>query len=191
MRIPCLPPAFVLVSCLAYSSTMKMEVTRTSEISFDFPRATQCYIPEDRSFHNRRCGNLNSCSLRALDTADAPIWNSHPDARPFLEKRHIPQNLKYWKRSPSRSTDSIGGPVTTLLVPWAVLYARISWSVFSQFQTVTQHISDTQTCKYWLIRCLFNDVISTSDQIVRWKVERVAGEAGPGAEAVRNEDKST
>jgi hypothetical protein len=60
------------VSCLAYSSTLKMEETRSSETSLDFPRAAQHYsISEDKSVHNRRCGNLNSCSVHPLDTADA------------------------------------------------------------------------------------------------------------------------
>jgi hypothetical protein len=34
--------------CLAYSSTLKMEATCSSEKSVDFQRATRCYIPEDR-----------------------------------------------------------------------------------------------------------------------------------------------
>jgi hypothetical protein len=33
------------VSCLAYSSTLMMEVTYSSEMSVDFQRITQHYIP--------------------------------------------------------------------------------------------------------------------------------------------------
>jgi hypothetical protein len=40
-----LQPAFTLVSCLAYSSTLKMEVTCSSETWVDFQRTTQHYIP--------------------------------------------------------------------------------------------------------------------------------------------------
>jgi hypothetical protein len=36
----CLPPACTLVSCLSYSSTLKMEVTCSSETSVDFQRTT-------------------------------------------------------------------------------------------------------------------------------------------------------
>jgi hypothetical protein len=36
----CLPPAFTLVSCLAYSSTTKMEATCSFEMSADFQRTT-------------------------------------------------------------------------------------------------------------------------------------------------------
>jgi hypothetical protein len=43
----CLPPAFTLVSCSAYSSTLKMEAICSSETSVDFQRTTLRYIPED------------------------------------------------------------------------------------------------------------------------------------------------
>jgi hypothetical protein len=39
-----LPPAFMLVSCLAYSLTLKMEVTYTSETSADFQQTTGHFI---------------------------------------------------------------------------------------------------------------------------------------------------
>jgi hypothetical protein len=45
----CLPPAFTLVSCLVYSSTLKMEATYSSKTSVDFQRTTRRYIPEDRT----------------------------------------------------------------------------------------------------------------------------------------------
>jgi hypothetical protein len=45
-------PAFRLVSCVAYSSTLKMEATCSSETSVDFQQTTQCYIPEDRALHD-------------------------------------------------------------------------------------------------------------------------------------------
>jgi hypothetical protein len=43
----CLPPAFTLVYCLAYCSTLKMEAICSSETSGDFQRTTRRYIPED------------------------------------------------------------------------------------------------------------------------------------------------
>jgi hypothetical protein len=51
-----------LVSCLAYSSTPKME-GQCSETSVAFQWTTQRYIPEDRTLHNHRCENLKSYSL--------------------------------------------------------------------------------------------------------------------------------
>jgi hypothetical protein len=45
---------FVLVSCLAYSSALKVEAIFSSERSFDFYRTTQCYIPEDRILHTNK-----------------------------------------------------------------------------------------------------------------------------------------
>jgi hypothetical protein len=49
---------FTLVSCLAYSSTVKMEAKCSSETSVDIQRTTRCYIPEDGILHNHRCENL-------------------------------------------------------------------------------------------------------------------------------------
>jgi hypothetical protein len=43
-----LAACFTLVSCLAYSSAMKMQATFSSEMSVDIQRATRRYIPEDR-----------------------------------------------------------------------------------------------------------------------------------------------
>jgi hypothetical protein len=43
----CLPSAFTLVFCSAYSSTLKMEGMCSSETSADFKRTTRRYIPED------------------------------------------------------------------------------------------------------------------------------------------------
>jgi hypothetical protein len=42
-------PAFTLISCSAYSSTLKIEAICSSETSFDFQGTTQRYIPDDRS----------------------------------------------------------------------------------------------------------------------------------------------
>jgi hypothetical protein len=47
----CLPPVFTLVSCLAYSSTLKMEAKCSSETSVEFQRTTRRYIPEDNTLH--------------------------------------------------------------------------------------------------------------------------------------------
>jgi hypothetical protein len=52
-----LPQAFTLVSCLAYSSTMKMEAMCSSE-TVDFQRIAWRHIPEDSTLHNHCCENL-------------------------------------------------------------------------------------------------------------------------------------
>jgi hypothetical protein len=41
----------MLVSCLAYSSTLKMEATCSSEMSVDFQQTVWRYIPDDRTLH--------------------------------------------------------------------------------------------------------------------------------------------
>jgi hypothetical protein len=50
----------MLVSCLAYSSTLKMEAIRPSETSDDFHRITRRFISEDKTLHSDRCENLQS-----------------------------------------------------------------------------------------------------------------------------------
>jgi hypothetical protein len=59
----CLPPAFTLVSCLAYSSTLKMEAKCSSETSVDFQRTTRHYIPEDRTLQICVKLQLNDCFI--------------------------------------------------------------------------------------------------------------------------------
>jgi hypothetical protein len=46
-----LTACFMLVSCLAYSSTLKMEMTCSSEASVGFQQPTQRYIPDVRTLH--------------------------------------------------------------------------------------------------------------------------------------------
>jgi hypothetical protein len=65
---------FTMDSCLAYSSTLKMEATCSSEMSVAFQRTTRRYIPEDRTLHNHRCENLKSYKSKfRLGRKDAQI----------------------------------------------------------------------------------------------------------------------
>jgi hypothetical protein len=41
--------SFVLVSCLAYYLTLRMEVTCSSKMLVDFQLTTWCSVPEDRT----------------------------------------------------------------------------------------------------------------------------------------------
>jgi hypothetical protein len=51
---------FLLVSCLAYSSTLNMRATCSSETSVDLQRTARRYILEDTTLHNHRCEKLKS-----------------------------------------------------------------------------------------------------------------------------------
>jgi hypothetical protein len=51
------------VSCLAYSSTLKMEASSSSETSVGFWLTTLSSIPEDSTLHNHRCENFKSYIL--------------------------------------------------------------------------------------------------------------------------------
>jgi hypothetical protein len=54
---------FMLVSCVAYSLTLKMETTCSSETLVEFQWTTWRYIPEDRTLHSYRHENLKSYML--------------------------------------------------------------------------------------------------------------------------------
>jgi hypothetical protein len=54
---------FVLVSCLAYSSTQKMRVICSSETSDVFRQSTWCYVPGDGTLYNHRCENLKCYTM--------------------------------------------------------------------------------------------------------------------------------
>jgi hypothetical protein len=45
---------------LAYSSTLKTEAIRSSEISVDFYRSTRRYVPQARTLHSYRCEHPKS-----------------------------------------------------------------------------------------------------------------------------------
>jgi hypothetical protein len=53
----------MLVSCLDYFSTLKMDEICSPEMSVDFHRTVLYYIPEDRSLHRNHCENLKSETL--------------------------------------------------------------------------------------------------------------------------------
>jgi hypothetical protein len=53
------------VSCLAYSLTLKMEATCSSEM-VNFQQTTQHYTPDDRTLHNHQCENLKSYMVQIL-----------------------------------------------------------------------------------------------------------------------------
>jgi hypothetical protein len=50
----------MVVSCLGYSWTLKMESTCSSETPVDFKWTIQRYIQRDTTLHNHRCENLKS-----------------------------------------------------------------------------------------------------------------------------------
>jgi hypothetical protein len=56
-----------LVSCSAYSSTLKMEAICSSETSVVFQRSTRLYIPEDSTLQTKIC-SANIFLLRIIPT---------------------------------------------------------------------------------------------------------------------------
>jgi hypothetical protein len=56
----CLPPAFTLISCSAYSWTLEMDAICFSKMAVDFQQTTWRYFPENSALHNHCCENLKS-----------------------------------------------------------------------------------------------------------------------------------
>jgi hypothetical protein len=83
------PPAFTLVSCSAYFSTLKMEAICSSETSVDSQRTARRYtrIPEDGTLHNHRCENLKSYIASNLFKTQC---NTLPPHAPRTRKWSLP-----------------------------------------------------------------------------------------------------
>jgi hypothetical protein len=60
LRVILITACLLIVSCLAYSSTPKMEAQRSSETSVRVYRATRRHISEDNICNSHRCENLES-----------------------------------------------------------------------------------------------------------------------------------
>jgi hypothetical protein len=75
----CLPPAFVLVSCSAYSLTLKMEAMFLQNIGWLSTDYTALY-PKDRTLHNHWCENLKSYMVVWV------YWN-------YIESSHAVHNF--------------------------------------------------------------------------------------------------
>jgi hypothetical protein len=71
-----LATCFMLVSCMAYSLTLEMEVTCSSKTSVDFQWTAQCYISEDRTL-------LNIMVLIAPFFM-FPNWYNHPEVQCWI-----------------------------------------------------------------------------------------------------------
>jgi hypothetical protein len=62
-KIHLLATFFMLVSCSAYSTTFKMEVTYTSEMFVDFQKTTWHYMIDAGALHNHSFENFTSCTI--------------------------------------------------------------------------------------------------------------------------------
>jgi hypothetical protein len=60
--LPISLPAFMLVSCSAYSSTLKIEAICSSEASVDIQRITWRYIPQDSTLQKKKYVEVTQCA---------------------------------------------------------------------------------------------------------------------------------
>jgi hypothetical protein len=88
-----LQPAFTLVSCSAFSFTLKMEVICSSETSIDTQRTTGRYIPEGGTLHNHHCENPpNPTTARWIQTR---CWCLKGQSRDLKESLNVIIDERY------------------------------------------------------------------------------------------------
>jgi hypothetical protein len=94
----------LIFSCLAYFSTLKMNVTCSSEPWVDFHWIALHYIPEDKTLHNDCCENLRSTwwltmtvwcdNVHVIWWIGPKFWSLHPPL--FTLKREVAGSFKMW-----------------------------------------------------------------------------------------------
>jgi hypothetical protein len=101
-----LPPASCLVSCSAYSSTLKMEATCSSETPVDLQRTAWLYIPDTRTLRHGPCVFVaaGTCSLsRCLTTIGETHARTHTQQGDltslllFFQNKESGLNKKFWE----------------------------------------------------------------------------------------------
>jgi hypothetical protein len=93
---------FMPVSCLAYSSTLKMEATCSSGTSVDFQRTARRYIPEDRTLHGHRCESLESYRLHTYSLLNQCPFIETENSTHLITKHdsvHCPVSVQYSSHS--------------------------------------------------------------------------------------------
>jgi hypothetical protein len=73
-RICLLAACFMLIACLAYSSTLKMEATCSSKTLVDSQWTTWHYIPEDRTLHNHPVRTSSPTAALLLHQSSCQSW---------------------------------------------------------------------------------------------------------------------
>jgi hypothetical protein len=87
-------PAFMLVSCSAYSSTPKTEAICSFETSAGLQWTTRRYIPEDSSLHNHRCENHKSYNILMFSNAVKGYhYSSSPTHMFWSMERYVGNNV--------------------------------------------------------------------------------------------------
>jgi hypothetical protein len=78
-----LPPAFTLVSCSAYFSTLKTEAICSSETSVDFQWTTRRYIPEDSTLHSPAVRTSNPTRVYLLCQSSGLVFLTFTSSKLF------------------------------------------------------------------------------------------------------------
>jgi hypothetical protein len=71
---PLLTTCFMLIPCLTYSSTLKIEATCSSEMLVKLQRTSQRYISEGRTLHTHQYEDVRSNSYIPSALGDMFIW---------------------------------------------------------------------------------------------------------------------
>lgn len=120
--------AFLMDSFPAFSSTPNMEVICSSETSACFRRTTRRNIPQERTLHNHRCGNLKFYDLHILSVGGA--WNNSVPVRVFWDSISSSVGFLNWIEQTR---------INYRCCPSKVVSLNISHIRISQFIVVTCH----------------------------------------------------
>jgi hypothetical protein len=82
----------MMLSCLAYSSTLQMEAACSSETSVHFHETTQSDIPEDKTLHSHRCENVK-CKIKKNSLYNHELTYT---GRIIIERAHKTNQIIRW-----------------------------------------------------------------------------------------------
>jgi hypothetical protein len=83
---------FLLVSCRAYSSALKMEVTCPSKMLVDFQKITQCYISEERTLYIEICLQFSQYSGCAMGRMTEEVGSDSFQRQDILSSSQCPDH---------------------------------------------------------------------------------------------------
>jgi hypothetical protein len=144
----------MLVSCLVYSLTMKMEAIYSSETSVDFQSTIWRYVPEDITLQNHCCENLtsyNPFTCHSLSTSLKII--RHLYFCKYHRLNEIKRNSQKWQVSNKlRKIEHAYDTDDHNIISWynhVVSCSNFSTLVFLKFSfSFTQR--DSSLCTLWM-----------------------------------------
>lgn len=159
MKQDLLAACFILLFCMAYSSTLQMEAICSSETSSCFRRTARRHIPEYNSSHAHRCVKLKCIILNRLGLHDrealvrfpaASITSHFPtECRPAVGSTHltviyVPVALFSEVKRPGREANYLT-PRLRICVELYLLPVKSSWYLIKHRDLIILSLLNDQT----------------------------------------------